>query len=99
ASAAFAAIFINALPLWRKAVGAHALDALRDRLVGGDSGYILFPEGTRTRDGQMGAFKPGIGMMVAGTNIPVVPCWIEGAFEALPSDKRLPRPKPHLPVA
>lgn len=93
ASAVFASLFINALPMWRKSVGAHAMSALRNRLASGDCGFILFPEGTRSRDGRLNAFKPGLGMLIAGTSVPVVPCWIEGAFEALPADKRLPRPR------
>ena len=37
-------------------------------------------------------FKHGLGMLVAETNVPVVPCGLTGAFEALPPDRRLPRP-------
>lgn len=90
---AFAAAAINALPMWRKKVGRHALEELRGRLHSGDCGYILFPEGARTRDGAPMTWKPGIGMLVAGTRIPVVPCRIWGAFESLPAGKRVPRPR------
>ena len=38
------------------------------------------------------AYKPGIGMLTAGTPVPVVPCWIEGAFRALPPAVVVPRP-------
>lgn len=92
AVSAFSAAFINALPMWRKAVGAHALDDLKARLRSGDCGYILFPAGARSRDGSLLKFKAGIGMMTAGTNIPVVPCRLEGLFEALPPGRVLPRP-------
>jgi len=88
----FAALFVNALPLWRKKVGAHSLDQFRNRLVAEPCGYILFPEGTRSRTGKMGKFKPGIGMILAGQNVPVVPCYIDGAFEALSSDARTLKP-------
>ena len=54
---------------------------------------MLFPEGTRTRTGEMGPFKRGIGSLVASTLVPVVPCYIEGAFRAFPPDARLPRPR------
>ncbi|MCC7146965.1 MAG: 1-acyl-sn-glycerol-3-phosphate acyltransferase [Phycisphaeraceae bacterium] len=87
----FAAVLINALPMWRKSCGRHALADLRQRLVQEPCGYILFPEGKRSADGQLQPFKPGIGMMVAGTAVPVVPCHIQGAFEALPRYRRLPR--------
>ena len=53
---------------------------------------ILFPEGTRSRDGRMQPFKAGLGMLTVGTSVPVVPCHLEGAFEAFPPKSRLPRP-------
>ena len=61
----FGATMLNALPVWRRAHNqTHALEALRARLLEGRRGYIVFPEGTRSRDGQMGTFKSGIGMLV-----------------------------------
>lgn len=93
ASSVLTAAFLNALPLWRKKATAHALDELRDRLARGHSGYILFPEGARSRDGKMLPFKAGLGMLIAGTDVPVIPCYISGAFEACPPDKSLPRPR------
>lgn len=60
---------------------------------------VLFPEGTRSRDGRMGAFKPGIGMLVAGQDVPVVPCHVRGTFEAWPAHRGLPSPSPgHVQV-
>jgi 1-acyl-sn-glycerol-3-phosphate acyltransferase len=94
ASAALSAIFLNALPMWRKKCGPHAMESLRERLVAGDAIYLLFPEGTRARDGVMISFRAGIGMLVAGTNVPVVPAYLEGCFEAWPPGVRWPRPGP-----
>lgn len=92
-AAMFASFFINALPLWRKNCGVHTLQILRDRLIEGDCGYIIFPEGTRSRTGSLAKFKPGIGKLVAATSVPVVPCKIFGAFEAFPPTGKLPRPR------
>lgn len=92
ASAFFSALALNALPLWRKRCGSHALEDLRARLVGEPAIYILFPEGTRTRDGKMGPFKPGVGRLVAGSAAPVVPCYLDGAFDAMPPEGKLPVP-------
>ncbi len=64
---------------------------LRERLVAEPCGYILFPEGTRSRTGVLGSFKPGLGMIVAETDVPVVPVYIHGAYEAAPPGRRLPR--------
>ena len=38
-------------------------------------------------------FKSGLGMLIAGTPIPVVPCRIGGAYESLSRDQRFPRPR------
>ncbi len=91
-TAAFAAGLLNALPMWRRNCGSHAMRELRQRLVGEPCGYILFPEGTRSRTGELGRFKPGLGMIVAATDVPVVPVYIQGAYEAAPPGRRLPRP-------
>ena len=91
ALAAFSATVLNALPVWRKKDGAHAIKQLRTRLIDEPSIYILFPEGGRTRDGSMRPFKSGIGMMTAGTQVPVIPCHLEGTFEAFPPEAFVPR--------
>ena len=90
-AATFATAAINALPMWRHNCGRHALQELRSRLIDEPCAYILFPEGTRSRDGQIGSFKAGLGMLVAQTHAPVVPCYLDGAFEAMPADARHPR--------
>jgi 1-acyl-sn-glycerol-3-phosphate acyltransferase len=94
---AFAAGMLNALPMWRKKCGPHALQQLRQRLLEEPAIYILFPEGARSRDGSMLPFKAGLGMLVAETNVPVVPCYLEGCFDALRPEEKWPRRCPiHL---
>jgi 1-acyl-sn-glycerol-3-phosphate acyltransferase len=90
--AAFAAFILNALPMWRRNCGSHSMQLLRERLVEDKSIYILFPEGTRARDGKLAPFKPGLGMLVAETPVPVVPCYLKGAFHAFAPHQKLPRP-------
>lgn len=87
----FATHAVNALPMRRRNMGAHALDDLRSRLSNDACRFIIFPEGRRSTDGKLLDFKGGTGMLVAGTDVPVVPCAITGAFEAWPRDKRFPR--------
>lgn len=94
AMAIFAAWAINAFPIWRKKVGAHALQELRQRLLEEPCSYILFPEGTRSRDGAMTSFKKGLGMLVAETQVPVVPCHLQGTYKALPPNRSIPRFRP-----
>jgi len=88
----FSALMLNALPMWRRNCGRHGVGDLRDRLVEDSCVFVLFPEGTRSRDGGMGSFKAGLGMLVAGTSVPIVPCHLHGAFQALPPGRLLPRP-------
>src|SRR5690606_28024916 len=52
---------------------------------------ILFPEGTRSPDGQLQTPKPGVGFIVCKTGVPVVPARIFGSFEAWGKGTRLPR--------
>ncbi len=88
----FSAIMLNALPMWRKNCGTHALADLRRKLQEEKAIFIIFPEGGRSRTGSMMPFKHGLGMLIAETNLPVVPCGLVGTFEALPPDRKLPRP-------
>lgn len=90
----FSALMLNALPMWRKKCGPHAMEELRTKLVGDPCAYILFPEGTRSRDGTMASFKAGLGMIVAGTAVPVVPAALFGCHAAMPPDARRPRRSP-----
>ncbi len=53
---------------------------------------IIFPEGTRTRDGNLGPFKKTFAILSRELNIPVVPVAIRGAFSAMPTGKKIPRP-------
>ena len=54
---------------------------------------IIFPEGTRSRTGETQSFKPGIGALLAGRNVTVLPCHLEGTFRAWPKGRRIPRPR------
>lgn len=92
--AAFAANFLNALPMWRKSCGPHAMKELRERLIQEPCGYILFPEGGRSRDGKLKPFKMGMGMLVAEANVAVIPCHLQGCFEALDANSGVPRRRP-----
>jgi len=59
------------------------------QVVRDGNAVIMFPEGTRTHDGQLRPAQPGIGMVVAKTGAPVVPIRIYGTFEAFPRTGKL----------
>ena len=50
---------------------------------------ILFPEGTRSKDGRLQPPKPGIGLLACRTGVPVVPARVFGSFDAFGRDGRL----------
>jgi 1-acyl-sn-glycerol-3-phosphate acyltransferase len=52
---------------------------------------LLFPEGTRSTTGRVGAFKSGIGLLATELDVPVVPVGIIGAHAIFPKGARLPR--------
>ena len=54
---------------------------------------VIFPEGTRSLDGNIQQARPGIGMISAKTLVPVVPIRIFGSFEAWPKGGKI-RPHP-----
>lgn len=53
---------------------------------------IIFPEGTRSKDGALGEFKKTFAILSTELNVPVVPVAIEGADKALPIGAKIPRP-------
>ncbi|MDP3091523.1 MAG: AMP-binding protein [Nitrospira sp.] len=58
------------------------------------SGLLVFPEGQRSVDGTLKSFRPGIGILACELGVPVVPIWIDGAFQAWPVGTWGPRPHP-----
>ncbi|MHC1764183.1 MAG: lysophospholipid acyltransferase family protein [Verrucomicrobiia bacterium] len=83
----------NAVPVDREGGGAAGLRQILDALQAGNA-IIIFPEGTRTRDGQLQHARAGIGLMVLKSAAPVVPVRVFGTYEAYGRHIRLPRPKP-----
>ena len=55
---------------------------------------VLFPEGSRSDDGRIQEFKPGVGHLANETGTPVVPMHIRGAYQVMPRGQKLPLPGP-----
>ena len=81
----------NSVPVDRDGGGAKGLKTILERLLAG-GGIILFPEGTRTRDGQLQPARSGIGLTVIKSVAPVVPVRVFGTFEAYGRHITIPRP-------
>jgi len=52
---------------------------------------VWFPEAWRSPDGRLQRFLPGVGQLLLRSGAPAVPAYIEGAFEALPRGRRMPK--------
>lgn len=63
-----------------------------------EKNIIIFPEGTRTRDGEIGSFKKTFAILARELNIPVVPVAIDGAYHAMPRGTKIPRPLKKISV-
>jgi 1-acyl-sn-glycerol-3-phosphate acyltransferase len=81
----------NSVPVDRDGGGARGLKAILDRLLAGGA-IILFPEGTRTQDGQLQPARSGIGLTVIKSTAPVVPVRVFGTYEAYGRHIKFPRP-------
>jgi 1-acyl-sn-glycerol-3-phosphate acyltransferase len=81
----------NSVPVDRDGGGARGLKKILDRLLAG-GGIILFPEGTRTRDGRLQPARSGIGLTVIKSTAPVVPVRVFGTYEAYGRHISIPRP-------
>jgi 1-acyl-sn-glycerol-3-phosphate acyltransferase len=83
----------NSVPVDREGGGAAGLKAILDRLLAGGA-IILFPEGTRTRDGKLQPARSGIGLTVIKSTAAVVPVRVFGTYEAYGRHIKIPRPHP-----
>jgi 1-acyl-sn-glycerol-3-phosphate acyltransferase len=88
-----AAVVVNALPFRREVSVRQSLALCEGLLCTPGNVLIIFPEGTRSTTGELGKFKSGVGMLLAGRNVPVLPCYLNGAFHAWRKGQLFPRPK------
>jgi 1-acyl-sn-glycerol-3-phosphate acyltransferase len=84
---------LGAFPIQREGMGASGMKETLRRLRRGGI-VTLFPEGTRSADGELGALKQGIAVLVARTGVTVVPAALAGTFVSWPRRSLLPVPSP-----
>jgi 1-acyl-sn-glycerol-3-phosphate acyltransferase len=89
---------VNAVPVDRDGGGAagHGLKVILNRLRDGGA-IILFPESTRSKDGNLQPAHSGIGLTIIKSEAPVVPVRVFGTYEAWGRNTRFPRPR-HIAV-
>lgn len=83
---------VNAVPVSRHGGALSGLRVILERLELGEA-IVLFPEGTRSRDGNLLPAEAGIGLVAIKAGAPVVPVRIFGSFDAFSRYMRFPRPR------
>ena len=86
-------LFLNTFPFSRTG-GAQAQLHSSSQLLKSGWNLVLFPEGSRSPDGRIQEFKPGVGHLANETGTPVVPVHIRGAHRIMPKGQKLPLPAP-----
>ena len=89
---ALTTIVANVMLFDRNARDLQGLNLCKQMLDGSGNVLVMFPEGTRSIDGRIGVFRRGIGLLLAGTQYPVLPCYLDGTLRAWPKGSLVPRP-------
>jgi 1-acyl-sn-glycerol-3-phosphate acyltransferase len=82
--------YLEAIPIDRDGFGLSGIKETLKRLKRGEM-VLIFPEGTRTLDGQVGPLKPGFCALARRGRVPILPVAVDGAFDAWPRSSRFPR--------
>ena len=73
----------------------QSMEKVKKELVDGIS-TVIFPEGTRTKTGEIGRFKQGAFKIAMDMELPVVPITLNGFYKAMPSGQPFANPYSHL---
>ena len=83
--------FLDAIPIDREGSGLSGLKETMKRLRAGEL-VLIFPEGTRTYDGELLPLKPGFCSVARRSRVPLIPVGMDGAYQAWPRSSPLPLP-------
>jgi 1-acyl-sn-glycerol-3-phosphate acyltransferase len=86
------ALMFNTVPLARRGggVGNGSTEHV-DRLIDQRWNLLMFPEGTRSRNGRLGKMRSGAAAIAQQHGIPIVPIFVKGTHEAMPPGQNWPR--------
>lgn len=87
---------IRALHAFPVRLGEGDVGAMRETIRRVQEGHILniYPEGSRSEDGEIDKLQPGISLVVRRADVPIVPVVIDGAFKAWPRHRAMFRAAP-----
>ncbi|MEW6027340.1 MAG: lysophospholipid acyltransferase family protein [Planctomycetota bacterium] len=80
---------VHAIPLERRVFDSSGLRQAIEVLQKGGL-LVVFPEGTRTSNGEISGIRKGVSLLTREANVPLVPTLIDGAFQAWPRQHKLP---------
>ncbi|NLX15254.1 MAG: 1-acyl-sn-glycerol-3-phosphate acyltransferase [Phycisphaerales bacterium] len=80
---------VNSFPVQRGSADIGAIKEALRRLKKGRI-LVMFPEGTRTPDGHIGALLPGLAAIAQKARVPIVPALVDGVYQAWPRHQLLP---------
>lgn len=80
-------LLVNTYPIDRD--DSHRHQGISTRMIESNVPILVFPEGTRTRTGQLGDFHEGLAHISIATGAPIVPVAIAGSMQAWPAGKRI----------
>lgn len=86
-------LWLNTFPFSRTG-GPQAVLSASSMLLKSGWNLLIFPEGTRSPDGRLQEFRPGIGFLATETKAPVIPVHVRGSHRVMPKGQRLPLPAP-----
>ena len=89
---AYFANFTNLVPMERSGSIRKSLD-MAERVLRRGKSMVLFPEGTRARDGEMSDFLPSLGYLARRSTTGILPAYVTGTYDALPVGAAVPKPK------
>jgi 1-acyl-sn-glycerol-3-phosphate acyltransferase len=69
---------LNAIPIRRGLADLSGMSRAIEVLKRGEA-LLMFPEGSRMRDGELHPARPGVGLMAVSADVPILPCYISGS--------------------
>ena len=81
---------LDTIPVEREGFGVGGIRETLKRLKRGEM-VLLFPEGTRSPDGEIQHFKQGFATLARRSRVALVPVGVDGAYDAWPRSERFPQ--------
>jgi 1-acyl-sn-glycerol-3-phosphate acyltransferase len=91
AVASLVALIFNTVPIARRSGAGGGSTEQVDRLLDQRWNVLMFPEGTRSRDGHLGKMRSGAAVIAQQHHVPIVPIYVKGTHDAMPPGRNWPK--------